>query len=81
MSRHGTVRHTEPCGCIFRVTDVPDDQAIGQGWTRVEPCRAHALDVCETWRGAGEILHTCQYRPGHTVRHRCPCGLTKRVEP
>jgi hypothetical protein len=81
MSAHGTTTHREPCGCVFLVVDVPDDQAIGQGWTRVDPCRRHARDVCEMWEGAGATIHHCQYRPGHTVRHRCPCGATKAVEP
>ena len=63
MTAHGMSTHTEPCGCVFRITDTPD---LGQGWVRVAPCRAHAAEVCISWVGAPGVTHTCQYRPGHT---------------
>lgn len=37
----GGQHHRQPCGCIYVAVDVPDDQWIGQGWKRVEPCPAH----------------------------------------
>jgi hypothetical protein len=35
-------RHTEPCGCVYRMIDVPDDVAVGQGWEQIVRCHEHA---------------------------------------
>lgn len=44
-------RHTEPCGCVYRMIDVPDDLAIGQGWEIIAVCKDHV----EVERRAREI--------------------------
>jgi hypothetical protein len=74
VSAHGRTTHTDECGCVYRITDT---EGLGQGWIRVAPCRAHAGDVCVSWTGSGTTIHHCHFRPGHTVRHTCPCGLSK----
>jgi hypothetical protein len=54
-----TERHSEPCGCVYVAVDVPDDQWIGQGWTRVVACPDHPPDFArrkadEAW-GRAEV--------------------------
>jgi hypothetical protein len=36
------ILHTEPCGCVYRQVDAPDDVMHGQGWRVVSVCPEHA---------------------------------------
>jgi len=31
-------RHREPCGCVYRQIDAPDDLFIGQSWQQIGWC-------------------------------------------